>query len=109
MNKSTSLQEELLQLENKQYASFAKTFFKVKPIDNAGHQFLGIRVPQLRVLAKKYETMSLEQISTLLNADFNEMRSLGLFILVRQYQKAAPDQKKSFYDFYIAHMPHINN
>lgn len=109
MNNISHIEQELVSLQDKKHAAFTETFFKVKPADNAGHEFLGIRVPELRKLAKKHHTISLEQISSLLKADYNEMRSLGLYILIMQYDKADISNKKKLYDFYSTHMPHINN
>lgn len=109
MNSISHIEQELLSLQDKKHAAFTETFFKVKPADNAGHQFLGIRVPQLRKLAKKHHNLSLQQISSFLKADYNEMRSLGLYILIMQYEKADMSNKQTCYDFYIEHMPHINN
>lgn len=109
MNSISHIEQELLSLQDKKHAAFTEIFFKVKPADNAGHQFLGIRVPQLRKLAKKHQTINLKQISSLLKADYNEMRSLGLYILIMQYEKADMSNKQTLYDFYVTHMPHINN
>ncbi len=95
--------------QNGTYASFAKTFFKIKPADNAGHDFLGIRVPQLRKFAKKYDEIDLEQVSALLKSDFNETRALALMILVRKFNNADAKDKDILYDFYIKQIKHINN
>lgn len=109
MNNISHIEQELLSLQDKNHAVFTQTFFKVKPADNAGHEFLGIRVPQLRILAKKHQAINLPQVSSLLKSDFNEMRSLGLFILIRQYDKAHADNKNQLYNFYIEHMHEVNN
>ncbi len=86
-------------------------FFKIGVGEYAEHdQFLGISVPVLRAIAHQYSDLLLEDITTFLQSKYNEERSLALFILILQYKKARDAHKRRIlYDFYIAHLVHINN
>jgi len=72
-----------------------------------GDQFIGVRMPKLRKVAKQYhQKISFDGISTLLNSPIHEERLCGLIILVYQYPKG--DQKE-IYEFYSANFSAINN
>lgn len=85
-------------------------FFKTAPGEYAAHdQFIGVPVPKLRQFAKTWRTLSLEQVTILLQSPFNEERLLALFILIDRYQKGDQTIKQVIYDLYRQHMAHINN
>lgn len=85
-------------------------FFKTGPGDYAEHdQFLGVPVPQLRRIAKKYRTLALETITQLLQSPMNELRLLALMMLVERYQKGSLLIQEEIYQLYCSHMNHINN
>lgn len=85
-------------------------FFKIGPGHYAQHdQFIGVTVPQLRSIAKKYAHLELDDIQKLLESPFNEERLLALFILVNQYKKADEPTQDKLYLFYIKHLKQVNN
>lgn len=85
-------------------------FFKTGPGEYAAHdQFLGISVPQLRLVAKQFAALDVISIQELLTSSFNEERLLALLILVRQFQKADAVGKKERYDFYMCNVQYVNN
>jgi 3-methyladenine DNA glycosylase AlkD len=88
----------------------ARRFFKTS-YDNhsANDEFLGITVPELRRIAKKYEDIGLETIENLLKSQYNEERLLALLILVQQYQKSNPNTQEAIYRFYLKKLKHVNN
>ena len=72
-----------------------------------GDKFIGVRMPDLRKIAKQYhQKVSFDNISTLLNSSIHEVRHCGLIMLVYQYPKG--DQHK-IYEFYSANFASINN
>jgi 3-methyladenine DNA glycosylase AlkD len=88
----------------------AARFFKTNPGSYAAHdQFLGIPVPKLRLIAKQYKNISLDDLQPLIESPFNEERLLALFILVAQYQKGDARTKAACYDFYMRNLRHVNN
>jgi 3-methyladenine DNA glycosylase AlkD len=85
-------------------------FFKTDPNSYAAHdQFLGVPVPQIRLIAKKFLDLSRAEIEQLLASPFNEERLLGLIILVHQYEKADTANKNALYQFYMDNLKQVNN
>jgi 3-methyladenine DNA glycosylase AlkD len=88
-------------------------FFKTAPGEyGEGDIFLGLTVPQVRIIAKDYRDLELSEIEKLTASQFHEIRLCGLIILSNQF-KATTDQKfrKSIFDFYMKQMKlgRINN
>ena len=86
-------------------------FFKTGPGQyGAGDRFLGIRVPALRVIAKKYQAISLDDAAKLLESEYHEERLTALLILVRRYQKPIDaKEREAIYRLYLDNMQWINN
>lgn len=85
-------------------------FFKTGPGDYAEHdKFMGITVPVLRKIAKSFITLSLEDISLLIESKINEERLLALIILTGQYKLGKSDQREEIYQFFIKNIRYINN
>lgn len=88
----------------------ASIFFKTGPGDYAEHdRFMGITVPTLRKIAKKFMTIDFEELSLLMQSIINEERLLALIILTQQYPLEEPDRQEAVYQFYVSHMCYINN
>lgn len=86
------------------------TFFKTKEGQYGEHdRFMGVAVPILRKVAKNYYNLSMDDLSRLIASEFNEERFLALIILISKYQKAADNDKKFFYEFYLNNMKYVNN
>lgn len=88
-------------------------FYKTAPGEyGEGDIFLGLTVPQVRIIAKDYRDLELSEIEKLTASQFHEIRLCGLIILSNQF-KATTDQKfrKSIFDFYMKQMKlgRINN
>lgn len=85
-------------------------FFKAKPGEYAHHdKFLGIKIPTLRTIAKKYNNLSLDAIKLLLQSEYNEKRLLALFMLIHIYNKASLIERQNIYDFYMDNIDFVNN
>ena len=81
-------------------------YFKTGPLDYAHHdKFIGVKVPDLREISKRYLDLTRPQILELLSSPINEERFLALIILVHQYKKFP----ELTYSFYIENLKHINN
>ncbi len=88
----------------------AKRFFDMRPGGYAEHdQFLGVPVPAIRKLTKKYTHLSFEQISLLITSPYNEERLFALLILVARYPKGSLSIKEQCYQMYMSHLAHVNN
>lgn len=74
-----------------------------------GDVFLGLTVPQSRIIAKKYHDLSLADIKTLLMSTYHEERLIALIILVAKYKKGDSKMQQRIYDLYLSHTNWINN
>jgi 3-methyladenine DNA glycosylase AlkD len=77
-----------------------------------GDVFLGLTVPEVSVIARKYKNLSLSEIEELTKSPFHEFRLCGLIILNQQFQGAKDFKiQKKIFDFYLrqAKAQRINN
>lgn len=104
-----NLKKEVHDLADDHKALQATRFFKTaKGEYGEGDKFLGISVPELRKIGKKYyKSLELKEIRDLLLSPYNEERLLGLMILVEQFGKLR--ETHEVYDFYVNHMDRVNN
>lgn len=88
-----------------------RRFFKTKKGEyGEGDKLLGLKVPMLRQAVRLYwRNLTLADVDQLLLSPYHELRLTGLLILVKKYEKGTDQDKKSIYDFYLAHLPCINN
>jgi len=88
-------------------------FFKTaKGQYGEGDIFLGLTVPEVRVIAKKYKHLSFPKIEELTKSPFHEFRLCGLIILNLQFQGAKDSKaRKKIFDFYLkqAKAGYVNN
>lgn len=104
------LKADLKSLANPEKAKILSGFFKAgKGQYGDGDVFLGIMVPQLRLTAKKYLSLTLKDIKTLLSNKIHECRMVALLILVNQFGKADEAGKKQIAGFYLDNTSCINN
>ena len=106
-----SLPQELTALANPEKAQLLQRFFKTAKGEYAeGDIFLGITVPQTRLVAKKYSALTYEEIQQSLNSKFHEERLAALLILVRKFKKTKDQKEKQFIcNFYLKNTKGINN
>lgn len=105
-----NLQKELKKLANPDKAKILQRFFKTgKGEYGEGDKFLGIMVPQIRSLVKKYRGLGFSEIDKLLHSKFHEKRLLALLILVSRFEKGESKTQEKIFNFYLANTKHINN
>jgi 3-methyladenine DNA glycosylase AlkD len=104
------IQNRLEKLADKEKAQVLQRFFKTGPGEyGEGDVFLGIKVPELRKLAKEYQGITLKESKQLLKSPIHEQRLLALLILTRSFSKGGEERKKRIYDFYLKNTQYINN
>ena len=107
---SKELQKTLKAHANSNYAEHSKRFFKTgKGEYGEGDMFLGIRVPFLRQLAKKYKALSLKEVQKILESKYHEERLCALLILTYQFEQADKKQRAAIYRLYLDNTKYINN
>lgn len=91
-------------------AEVSKWFFKTGPGQyGEGDVFVGLAVPQMRVIARKFQDLELKDILQLLNSKIHEHRFIALVILTMKFKKADDKNKKIIADFYLKNARNVNN
>lgn len=107
---AAKLRNTLRKLTDPNQAKILSRFFKTgKGEYGEGDEFLGIKVPVSRKIAKQFNDLSLEDIKELLYSRIHEERLISLFILTEQFRKADDKMKRIIYDFYLKNSKQINN
>ena len=104
------IKKRLKQLANKEKAEVLQRFFKTGPGEyGEGDVFIGIKVPDLRKIAKDFRETEIKDVIVLLESAVHEERLLALLILVDQYVKGNETAKKEIYKLYLKKTKFINN
>lgn len=86
------------------------TFFKCGPGEyGEGDRFVGLSVPQVRALHRKFRELPNHGVGMLIKSRIHEERLLGLIFLVDRYQRGDETEKERWYRQYVASFTHINN
>ncbi len=109
-------------MENEEQRKILMGFFKTgKGQYGEGDNFLGLKVPQTRLVAKEAKgKVSLEEISKLLYCPWHEVRLCGFLLLVEEMKTALPGKRKgntrqlaerreAITHFYLQHARQANN
>lgn len=106
----SQLRKELRSHATDERAEVSKWFFKTgKGQYGEGDIFIGVTVPDMRAVAKKYFKLPLTDIEKLLQSKLHEERLVALLILVHCYKNTTEKEKKIIYDFYLKNTHRINN
>lgn len=109
-NQVADIKNEMRKLANKEIAEHSQRFFKTgKGQYGEGDIFLGIRVPVLRKIAKKFRRISLAEVSKLLESKFHEERLLSILMLVNLFKSGDEDDQELIYELYLDKTKFINN
>ena len=104
------LKKEILEKSSKEKSKIYAKFFKTgKGEYGEGDIFLGLTVPEQRILAGKYTNLVLDDVKKLLESKYHEHRLMGLFILVYKYEKSNEKEKAGIKDFYLENKHKGNN
>ena len=91
-------------------AAGQRRFFKTGPGEyGEGDIFYGIRVPELRKLARFHKDASMGVIEDLLHAPVHEQRQLALFLMIERFNRAPAGAKAAIVDLYLANLAFVNN
>jgi 3-methyladenine DNA glycosylase AlkD len=85
-------------------------FFKTGPGQyGAGDRFIGVTLPNLRVVCRDCRGVPMAHVRMLLRSEIHEERLLALLILVDAFKHADDAGKRRIYECYLEHTPFINN
>lgn len=110
MMTNQKIKRRLRQLANKEKAEVLQRFFKTGPGEyGEGDVFIGVKVPDLRKVAKDFQDIATENVIVLLESAIHEERLLALLIMGRKYVKGNETAKKVIYKLYLKKTKFINN
>ncbi|PIN91453.1 DNA alkylation repair protein [Candidatus Pacearchaeota archaeon CG10_big_fil_rev_8_21_14_0_10_32_14] len=102
--------KELIKYSNPEKAKLLSGFFKTgKGEYGEGDIFIGVTVPEIRKIAKKYYEISLDELEKLISSNIHEERLCCLLILVKKFEVGDEKTRKDIYDFYTKNAKRINN
>lgn len=107
---AAAVRESLQRLSNREKAEFFPRFFKSDPENRSeGDLFLGVTVPEQRMVAQTFRDLPLLELERLLAETTHEFRLTALIILVNRFTKSRDvDEKRRLQDFYLAHLDAVN-
>jgi 3-methyladenine DNA glycosylase AlkD len=104
------LRAELHALGSPERAEHSLRFFKTGPGQyGEGDKFLGLTVPEMRGLARKYRDLTDDDALRLLASPWHEDRLVALLLLVHAFEHGDAARRKRIHRAYLANARHINN
>jgi len=105
-----SIQQALIKLAEPGRKEQQEKYFKTGEGEYAaGDIFRGIRVPNVRKVAKQFRDVPLEIAEELLHSKYHEDRQTALFILVNKFPNAEEPTRERIYSIYLNNTEYINN
>jgi 3-methyladenine DNA glycosylase AlkD len=91
-------------------AAQLQRFFRTGPGEyGEGDRFMGVRVPLVRALARRYHALSPAECGTLLQSEWHEARLLALLVLVRLYDRGDAGTRAAIHELYLHSTDGINS
>lgn len=106
------LLRELDQHSDPNRAEHSLRFFKTGPGEyGEGDRFIGITMPMLRKICKKYKNLPLKDLQFLLDSEIHEFRMAAVVIMSDTYKASEDGQKKKLFELYLKNLKkgRINN
>jgi hypothetical protein len=105
-----TLRNALLALADPERAAVVSRFFKTGPGQyGEGDLFLGLSMPQQRVLARQFHDLPITEVEELVRDPYHECRMTGLLIWTYQAQRGGPQVRTQLADRYVANRQYVNN
>ena len=91
-------------------AEHLQRFFRTGPGEyGEGDRFLGLRVPEVRAIARRHHELPLPDLADALASPWHEHRQAALFVLADRYRRAGPADRETIADFYLEHLDAVNS
>lgn len=102
--------KEISKYKSPDKAKTSQWFFKTeKGQYGYGDVFVGLTVPEMKKVSKKFWDISLEEVQKLLNSKIHEERYIGLTIMDIKFTKGSDKDKKIIIDLYLKNTKNVNN
>ena len=108
---AATMRARLRALADPRIAKHSLRFFKCDPGEyGAGDRFLGIRVPDVRRVAREFRAAPLGAALALLRSPLHEERLLALVLLVERFARGDESERARIYAQFRKHTPrYVNN
>lgn len=108
--KSNEIQKALEDYIDPVKREYLPNFFKTgKGQYGEGDRFLGVVVPNTRLVAKKYKNEPFDVMRQLLQSEWHECRLCALLMMVERFKKSDEKDREEIYRFYLTQTARINN
>lgn len=107
---ATTVLQALRQHADPERARLQARYFRTGPGQyGEGDRFLGITVPQVRSVVRRFRGLSLNEVERLLESPWHEARLAAVLLLSAAYPKADKAGKQAIYRLYLRRTDRINN
>ena len=104
-----SIHEEFKKLSEQERAAHLQKYFKTgKGEYGEGDVFLGLRVPTIRNIAKKLNTISIDETEEFLQSPYHEISLFALFVIIDLFKKEREEESKIIYDLSLIKTKFMN-
>ena len=108
--KCETIRKELKRMSDPAKAKVLAGFFKTGEGEyGEGDVFLGVTVPKIRTLTKKFRTLELDEVVKLLKSPVHEERLTALLLMVSKFQRTDESERGKICETYLEHTKWINN
>jgi len=105
-----AIRAELHKLGNPVRGVHSQRFFKTGPGQyGEGDKFLGLTVPEMRVIVRKYRELDDAAVLDLLSSSWHEERLVALLLMVDGYARGDDPRRARIHRSYLANTARINN
>lgn len=110
MGSAAQVLREINRFKNSKRAKLLQRFFKTAPGEYAaGDIFLGLTVPECRIVAKRYTNIDSKEARALLRRKEHEARLVALLILVSKFRAANNMERNEIVKLYLQEKKYVNN
>lgn len=105
-----AIRAELRELADPVRAVHSQGFFKTGPGQyGEGDKFLGLTVPVMRGVVRKYRELDDASTLDLLASSWHEERLIALLLMVEEYERGDDSRREQVHRLYLANTRQINN
>ena len=105
-----AIRAELHSLGDPVRGTHSQRFFKTGPGQyGEGDKFLGLTVPEMRVIVRKYRELADTAVQEMLLSPWHEERLVALLLMVEAYDRGDDPRRAHIHRAYLANTARINN
>lgn len=110
MDSASDVESALREVGSPQKAESSRRFFNTGPGEyGEGGRFYGVTVPEQKKSARRFKTLPLDEVFSLLENPVHECRLTALVILVNRYKKSSEEERSEIVDGYLQRTRFVDN